>query len=233
MDVRMQAYGSVKDEQSLVSEFLYKVYIWMTGGLVLTGMISWQVSNSPSLLQSLILNKNAFTGLIFAELGLVLIMSFMANRVPAAVAGMMFVAYSALNGVTLSIIFLAYTMQSIALVFFMCAGMFAGMSIYGYLTKSDLTSMGSFMIMGLWGIIIASLANFFFKSPAMSYVISFIGIFVFLGLTAYDTQKLKQIALADPTANDSEKPAIYGALILYLDFINLFLSLLNIFGKRR
>lgn len=233
MDIRTQAYSDTQSEQATVTAFLSKVYIWMTGGLTLTGIISWHISQSPDLLQTFILNRNVFMGLIIGELALVMFMSFMANKVSAFTAGAMFVAYSALNGVTLSVIFIAYTMQSVTQIFFLSAGMFAGMSLYGYATKKDLTSMGSFMIMGLWGIILASLVNFFFKSPLMSYAISFIAIFVFLGLTAYDTQKLKQIAMADSRIGDSEKPAIYGALALYLDFINLFLNLLNLLGKRR
>ncbi len=233
MDIQTQAYSQTGQEQSLVSAFLMKVYIWMTGGLTLTGIISWHISHSPDLLQSLVLDQNTFMGLLIIELLVVLVMSFLANRVPTVLAGLMFVAYSALNGVTLSIIYLAYTLQSIAQVFFISAGMFAGMSAIGFFTKKDLTSMGSFLMMGLWGIILASLVNFFFKSPALSYGVSFIGVFIFLGLTAYDTQKLKQIALADPNTGASEKPAIYGALMLYLDFINLFLNLLRLFGKRR
>ncbi len=146
----------------------------------------------------------------------------------------MFVAYSALNGVTLSIIFLVYTTTSIAQVFFITAGTFAGMSVYGFVTKKDLTAMGSFLIMGLWGIIITMVVNFFLKSPTVGYAISFIAVFIFLGLTAYDTQKLKALALSNPElAAATENPAIMGALILYLDFINLFLNLLRIFGRRR
>lgn len=232
MDIQSRPYPGLSD-QSLVNEFLQKVYIWMCGGLVLTGIVSWHVANSPNLLQSLVMNRNTFMGLIIAELVLVMIMSFMANRVSALVAGAMFVAYSALNGITLSVIFLAYTMQSIAQVFFLTAGMFAGMSIYGFVTKKDLTSWGSFLFMALLGMILAMIVNFFLQSSTLSLVTSFAGVIIFVGLTAYDTQKLKQIALANPGLAGNEKPAIYGALTLYLDFINLFLSLLNLLGKRR
>lgn len=232
MDIQTRPYTGLS-EQSLVNEFLQKVYIWMCGGLVLTGIISWHVANSRNLMESLILNRNMFMGLIITELVLVMIMSFMANRVSAFVAGAMFVAYSALNGVTLSVIFLAYTLPSIAQVFFLTAGMFAGMSLYGFVTKKDLTSWGSFLFMALLGMILAMIVNFFLKSSAMSLVISFGGVIIFVGLTAYDTQKLKTIAMANPGVGSSEKPAIYGALTLYLDFINLFLSLLNLLGKRR
>lgn len=232
MDTRMQAYGNV-GARSLVNEFLQKVYIWMCGGLVLTGIVSWHVANTPSLVETFVLNRNMFTGLIIAELILVMAMSFMAARVSTFVAGAMFVAYSALNGLTLSVIFLAYTLSSIGQVFFLTGGMFAGMSLYGFVTKKDLTSWGSFLFMALLGMVLAMVVNFFLKSSTMSLVISFAGVIIFVGLTAYDTQKLKQIALASPEVAGSEKPAIYGALTLYLDFINLFLSLLNILGKRR
>jgi len=232
MEMRTQPYTGLS-EQSLVNEFLQKTYIWMCGGLVLTGIISWHVANSRNLIESLVLNRNMFMGLLIAELVLVMVMSFMAPKVSALVAGTMFVAYSALNGVTLSVIFLAYTLTSVAQVFFLTAGMFAGMSVYGFVTKKDLTSWGSFLFMALLGMILAMVVNFFLKSSMMSLVISFAGVIIFVGLTAYDTQKLKQIALANPGIGSSEKPAIYGALTLYLDFINLFLSLLNLLGKRR
>lgn len=232
MDIQARPFTGIS-ERSIVNEFLQKVYIWMCGGLVLTGIVSWHVANTPSLVQTFITNRNMFTGLIIAELVLVMAMSFMAARVSTAVAGAMFIAYSALNGLTLSVIFLAYTLSSIGQVFFLTGGMFAGMSAYGYITKKDLTSWGSFLFMALFGMILAMLVNFFIKSSAMSLAISFAGVIIFVGLTAYDTQKLKRIALENPEIGGSEKPAIYGALTLYLDFINLFLSLLNILGKRR
>jgi uncharacterized protein len=221
-------------EADAVRNFLQKVYIWMTGGLLLTGIIAYEVSISQTLVTTLLRTPGLFIGLILGELALVMALSFLANRVSAAVAGAMFVGYSALNGVTLSVILLAYTAQSVAQVFFITGGMFAGMSVFGFVTKRDLTSMGSFMIMGLWGIIITMVVNIFLKSPAIAYAISFIGVFIFLGLTAYDTQKLKNLALTSPeTTEGSENPAIIGALILYLDFINLFLMLLRLFGKRQ
>jgi hypothetical protein len=233
METQVRPYSSV-NEQDAVRVFMQKVYIWMTGGLVLTGVIAHQVANSETIMSTLLHNQGLFFALIIGQLGLVMALSFTANRVSSAVAGAMFIAYSALNGLTLSVIFVAYTATSIAQVFFITAGTFAGMSVYGFVTKKDLTSMGSFLIMGLWGIIITMVVNIFLKSPAVGYAISFLGVFIFLGLTAYDTQKLKNLALSNPEASQTaENSAILGALILYLDFINLFLMLLRLFGKRK
>lgn len=233
MQPQIGSYAQIGSEDA-VRSFLQKVYVWMTGGLVLTGVVAYQVAQSETLVRSIVMNQWVFFGLMIAQLGLVMALSFLANRISGAVAGALFVAYSALNGLTLSVIFLVYTSQSLAQVFFISAAMFAGMSVYGFVTKRDLTSMGSFLIMGLWGIIITSLVNFWLKSPAISYAVSLIGVFIFLGLTAYDTQKLKAMALNSPEgAHASETPAIIGALVLYLDFINLFLMILRLFGKRR
>jgi FtsH-binding integral membrane protein len=167
---------------------------------------------------------------------MVFAISGMVNRMSAGTATSLFVIYSALNGVTLSFIFLAYTRTSIVSTFFICAGTFIGCSIYGWATKKDLTSWGGFLMMGLIGIIIASLVNIFIHSSAMSVIISYIGVFVFVGLTAYDTQKIKNMAMTQPAGLDNavvRKGAILGALSLYLDFINLFLMLLRIFGQTR
>jgi len=233
MQPQIRTFGGV-EVQDAVRSFMQKVYIWMTGGLVLTGVIAYQVAQSETMVRTIVTTRGLFLGLIIAELALVMAMSFLANRISGAVAGAMFVAYAALNGLTLSVIFLAYTSQSIAQVFFISAAMFAGMSVYGIATKRDLTAIGSFLIMGLFGIILASLVNFWLKSPAVSYAVSFLGVFIFLGLTAYDTQKLRNMALNAPEGvHASETPAVLGALVLYLDFINLFLMLLRLFGKRR
>ena len=221
-------------EQDAVRAFLQKVYIWMAGGLVLTGVIAFQVARSETLVRTLIINQWVFIGLIIAELILVMALSFLANRVSGAVAAAMFIAYSALNGVTLSVIFLVYTNASIAQVFFISAATFAGMSVYGYTTKRDLTTIGTYLGMALFGIIIAMLVNFWLKSGPLDFVVSILGVIIFVGLTAYDTQKLKNLALSRPeVASGPENPAILGALVLYLDFINLFLMMLRLFGKRR
>ncbi|MBU3948112.1 MAG: Bax inhibitor-1/YccA family protein [Proteobacteria bacterium] len=222
--------------QILVNEFIRSVYNWMGIGLALTGAIAYYVSNDAGL-QSLIFgNKLVFFGLIIAELALVFTISARVNKMKASTATSMFIIYAALNGATLSAIFLIYTASSITSTFFVCAATFIACSIYGMITKRDLTSMGGFMTMGLIGIIIASVVNLFIKSSAMSMIISYIGVIVFVGLTAYDTQKLKHMAMTQPSGLEAgviRKGAILGALSLYLDFINLFLMLLRIMGDRR
>lgn len=233
METQMNTLSAVRSQEN-IRAFMQRVYIWMTGGLALTGLIAYYVSESPAIINAIIQNPFILYGMMIATLVLVIAMSAMINRISAPVAGAMFIAYAALNGFIFSTIFLVYTMQSIGQVFFISAGMFGAMSVYGMITKRDLTSWGSFLTMGLIGIIIAMVVNIFLNSSALGYAVSFLGVFIFLGLTAYDTQKLKNFAAAAPEqANQSEKPAIFGALSLYLDFINLFLMLLRLFGNRR
>ncbi|VBB44199.1 conserved hypothetical protein; putative inner membrane protein [uncultured Desulfatiglans sp.] len=220
----------------LVNSFVRSVYNWMAVGLGLTGFVAYYVANSPGLLGALVQNPLMLIILIVAQLGLVFAISGAINRLSAGTATALFVLYAGLNGVILSFVFLAYTQTSIVSTFFICAGTFVGCSIYGWTTKRDLTSFGGFLMMGLIGIIIASLVNLFIRSSGMSLIISYIGVFVFVGLTAWDTQKLKNMALAQPAdleAGVVRKGAILGALSLYLDFINLFLMLLRIFGQSR
>ncbi|MCF8119506.1 MAG: Bax inhibitor-1/YccA family protein [Deltaproteobacteria bacterium] len=220
----------------LVNDFVRSVYNWMGGGLALTAVVALYVSSNETLMRLIFGNPILFFVLIFAELGLVFSISGMVQRMSATTATGLFMLYSALNGVTLSFIFLAYTQTSIVSTFFICAGTFVGCSIYGWTTKKDLTSWRGFLMMGLIGIIIASLVNMFIQSSAMHMLISYIGVIVFVGLTAYDTQKLKNMALTQPAGTDGavvRKGAILGALSLYLDFINLFLLLLRIFGTGR
>ncbi len=222
--------------QVLVNEFVRSVYNWMGLGLGLTGFIAFYVSNSPNLVKLIFGNQMLFFGLIIGELGLVFYLSARVQKIQASTATALFILYAALNGVTLSFIFLIYTQASIASTFFICSATFVACSIYGMVTKRDLTSLGGFMTMGLIGIIIASVVNMFIRSSGMSLIISYIGVFVFVGLTVYDTQKLKRMALAQPAdleAGVVRKGAIMGALTLYLDFINLFLMLLRILGDRR
>ncbi len=219
---------------SSVSSFLPKVYGWMTAGLALTALAAMLTLSSQQMLSLIFGNKLVFYALIFGELGLVIAMSAAMNRISAATATLMFLLYSALNGVTFASIFLIYTRSSIASTFLVAAGTFGAVSLYGYVTKRDLSGWGSFFFMGLIGIIIASLVNIFLQSAMLSWVVSYIGVFVFVGLTAYDTQKLKQIGAGGfGDAESHRKAAILGALRLYLDFINLFLMLLRIMGNRR
>jgi hypothetical protein len=208
----------------------------MAVGLGLTGVVAWYVSSSPAAIQMVFGNRMLFFALIIVQLGMVFSLSGMISKMSAGTATGLFMIYSALNGVTLSFIFLVYTQTSIVSTFFVCAGTFLACSIYGWTTKRDLTSFGGFLMMGLIGIIIASLVNLFIRSSGLSMMISYIGVFVFVGLTAYDTQKIKNLAVTQPgdlEAGVVRKGAILGALSLYLDFINLFLMLLRIFGQTR
>ena len=221
--------------QVRVNEFIRSVYNWMAIGLALTGLVAFYIANTPALLELIFRNQILFFGLIIAELALVFVISARIQRMQASTATGLFILYSVLNGVTLSFIFLIYTRASIASTFFVCAATFVACSIYGWTTKRDLTSMGGFLMMGLIGIIIASVVNIFVRSSAMHMIISYIGVLVFVGLTAYDTQNLKAMAVSQPTdagASVVRKGAILGALKLYLDFINLFLMLLRILGNR-
>ncbi|MBF0101904.1 MAG: Bax inhibitor-1/YccA family protein [Desulfobacterales bacterium] len=220
-------FRSESQELVRVNDFIRSVYGWMAGGLAVTAVIAYVFS------QSIRLSPGIFFILMLAELGLVFFLSAKIQAIQASTATALFMVYSALNGVTLSSILVFYTGQSIASTFFVCAATFLGCSVYGMATKKDLTSVGSFMFMGLIGIIIASLVNIFVRSSAMEMIISYIGVFVFVGLTAYDTQKLKMMAITQPMDIGHDvvrKGAIIGALTLYLDFINLFLMLLRIMG---
>jgi FtsH-binding integral membrane protein len=221
--------------QIRVNDFIRSVYNWMAIGLALTGCVAFYVASNPTLLNLIFRNKILFFGLIIGELALVFWISARIQRMQASTATALFVLYSALNGVTLSFIFIIYTRASIASTFFVCAATFVACSIYGWTTKRDLTSLGGFLMMGLIGIIIASLVNIFIRSSAMHMIISYIGVLVFVGLTAYDTQNLKAMAASQPADAGTgviRKGAILGALKLYLDFINLFLMLLRILGNR-
>ena len=223
-------------EQLRVSSFLRTTYLWMSIGLILTGAVAWFTAHSPTILSLVFSSQLTFILLIIAELGLVFYLSARISKMSPATAMTSFIIYSALSGLTLSVIFLVFTQESIVSVFFISAGMFLALSIYGFVTKRDLTGWGSFLFMGLIGIIIAMLVNFFLKSSMLAAIISYVGVLVFAGLTAYDTQKLKNMALHMPSDVDVgtvRKGAIMGALTLYLDFINLFLMLLRIFGDRR
>ncbi|MDM8551550.1 Bax inhibitor-1/YccA family protein [Desulfobacterales bacterium HSG2] len=217
----------------VVSTFIQSVYNWMAIGLGLTALVAYIVANNETLLN---LTYKIRFFLIIGELALVFILAARVHKMEASTATALFLFYSALNGATLSIIFIVYTMSSIASTFFVCAATFTACSVYGWITKRDLTSIGGFMFMGLIGIIIASLVNLFIQSSAMAMIISYIGVFIFIGLTAYDTQKLKEMAMSQPVGLDAavvRKGAILGALTLYLDFINMFLFLLHILGGSR
>jgi len=214
-------------------EFIRRVFNWMGLGLATTALVALYTASNPQLLRLILGNSLVFFGLIIGQLALVIILSAAINRFQASTATLLFFLYSALTGLTLSVIFLAYTRASIASTFFVTAGTFGAMSLYGYTTQRDLTSWGSFLFMGLIGIILASVVNIFLKSSMVYWVVTYVGILVFVGLTAYDTQKLKNMAAAGFTDEETErKSAVMGALALYLDFINLFLLLLRVMGSR-
>jgi hypothetical protein len=229
--------GLTADQQlSMSSAFpvlMRKVYVWMTLALVITGFTAYGVATSPGVLQAIYGNQLLFWGMIIAEFGLVIGVSAAINRLSLTTATLMFILYSVINGALLSYIFLAYTASSVATVFFITAGTFGAMALVGYTTKTDLTSMGKILFMALIGLIIATVVNVFIKSSGMTLILSYVGVLIFVGLTAYDSQKIKQMLMQAPDAGESaQKLALLGALTLYLDFINLFLYLLRIFGKR-
>lgn len=211
-----------------------KVYLWMTLALVITGFTAYYVATSETLMMTLFNNQILFWGLVIGELVLVFSLSAAINRLSLTTATLMFVLYSVINGATMSFIFLAYTASSITNVFLITAGTFAVMAVFGYFTKTDLTSWGKILMMALIGIIIATIVNIFTKSEGLAMILNYLGVLVFVGLTAYDSQKIKQMLMMAPDAGEAaQKVALLGALSLYLDFINLFLYLLRILGSRR
>ena len=219
---------------SALPVLMRKVYTWMALALVITGVTAYGVANSPAILQMIVTNKILFFGLLIGELALVWGVSAMIDRLSLTTATLLFVLYSVINGVTLSFIFLAYTYQSITSVFFITAGTFAAMALFGYFTKTDLSSIGRILFMALIGLIIATIVNIFVKSSGLGLILNYVGVLIFVGLTAWDTQKIKQmLATAADTGETAQKVALMGALSLYLDFINLFLYLLRIFGSSR
>ena len=216
------------------SALMRKVFIWMTLALVITGVTAYGVATTPSLLIAIVTNKALFWGLIIAELALVFAVSGAINRLSLATATLLFVLYSVVNGATLSVIFLAYSMPAIIQTFFITAGTFGVMALVGYTTKTDLTSLGKLLFMALIGLVIATVVNMFVGSTGFDYILSYVGVLIFVGLTAYDTQKIKQMCMQAPDAGEHmQKLALLGALSLYLDFINLFLYLLRIFGNSK
>ena len=221
----------IKSYQAL---YMTKVYNWMALALFITGVVAYITATTPGMIETIVGSKLLFYGLLIGELLLVVYLTSAIRRLSQTATIAVFLIYSLLNGLTLSVIFLVYTSASISTTFFVTAGTFAAMSFYGYTTKKDLTSIGNMAFMALIGIIIASVVNFFLKSEMMYWIISYLGVAVFVGLTAYDTQKLKRIGSEGFSNEESmEKMAIMGALTLYLDFINMFLFLLRILGDRK
>jgi hypothetical protein len=215
-----------------VTSFLRGVYGWMCIGLIVTALTATFIASSPSLVVAIATNRLLFWGLVIAQLGIVIALSARVQQLAASTASLLFLAYSALTGVTIAFVLLAYTGESVATTFVVTAGMFGAMAAYGTLTRRSLAGFGQFLFMGLIGLVIASLVGLFWQSDGLQFMISFVGVIVFTGLAAYDAQRLKAMALAAPEGATGAY-TIVGALALYLDFINLFLFLLRFMGNRR
>lgn len=231
-------YRMIEEKEGLVSlafpALMRKVYVWMTLALVITGFTAFGIAENPGLVYTIVTNRLLFWGLVIGEFALVMAIYGAIGRLSATAATLLFVLYSIVNGATLSVIFLAYTMTSIASVFFITAGTFAVMAFIGYTTKTDLTSFGKMLMMGLIGIILATVVNIFIGSSMLNMIVSYVGVVVFVGLTAYDSQKIKNLLYqVDNMSEEAQKLALLGSLTLYLDFVNLFLMLLRIFGGNR
>lgn len=231
----MENYDSsiaLEKKKSAQTAVFRQVYIWMSMALFITGITALIIADNNALVYSLASNPMLFWGAAIAEVILVLVLASRIHKMSLTTATIMFIVYSVLNGVTMSLLFVVYTSESIAATFFITAGTFGAISLYGYTTKKDLSSWGSILFMALIGILIASLVNIFLGSETLYWIISYAGVLIFVGLTAYDTQKIKEMIMESDVNEASYKIALMGALTLYLDFINLFIYLLRIFGDR-
>ena len=232
MDMQSRTY--IESIPTVEADFMQKVYLWMTFALTLTGFVAYRTTQSEFLLELIFNSSFGFIGLILVELALVIWISSGIQRMSSNMAIGLFLLYSVLNGMTLSVLLIVYTGASVASTFFITAGMFGAMSIYGYTTKQDLSSWGNLLFMALFGIILASVVNIFLQSSGLYWLISYIGVLVFVGLTAYDTQKIKQLAAQVIVESEvGRKVAILGALTLYIDFIYMFIFMLRTWGNRR
>jgi FtsH-binding integral membrane protein len=225
------SYATAKLNEQ-VRTFLSAVYSWMCAGLTITAVTAWVVASSPQLVTSIATNRPLFWGLVIAQLAIVFVLSARVEKLAPSTASLLFIVYSALTGVTLSFILLVYTGASVAATFLVTAGMFGALALYGTFTHRNLLGAGQYLFMGLIGIVLASLVNIFWMNDGLQFVISFVGVIVFTGLTAYDAQRLRAMAMALPSGHTGSY-AVVGALALYLDFINLFLMMLRFMGNRR
>lgn len=232
MFILQQTLG--KEQNAVFAKLMRSVYLWMVFALVITGLTAAYVANSPAYISALVNNPMLFYGVIIAELAVVFILSGRIHKLSFLTASLMFIFYSLLTGVSLSTIFLAYTESSIATTFLITAGTFGTMSLVGFVTKKDLSKLGGILFMALIGLIIATVVNIFLVSDTLGWIINYVGVLIFVGLTAYDTQKIKQMMREYGTDinEQTQKMALMGSLSLYLDFINMFLYLLRIFGNR-
>ncbi len=219
-------------DEALVADFVRGVYGWMCGGLAITAATAWIVANSPSIAQAIFQNRLLFWAIVIAQFGIVITLSARVSRLAASTASALFIAYSALTGVTLSFVLLLYTGESVASTFIVAGGMFGSLALYGTFTRRNLSGFGQFMFMGLIGLVLASLVGMFWQNDGLQFMISLVGIIVFAGLTVWDAQRLKGLAFAT-NAGGTGAITIVGALALYLDFVNLFLFLLRFLGGRR
>lgn len=228
-----QPSSSIVTDEAAARSFIVKVYWWMTLALAITGLVAVATAMNPDMM-ALLFNTPAFLVVIVAQLALVLVLSAVIRRLNAGVATGLFVVYAALTGLTFSMLFLVYTSTSVAQVFFITAGTFGLVSAYGYVTGRDLTSIGNLAIMALIGLVVGFIVNIFLASSTLSFILSAVGVLIFVALIAYDTQRIKRMAMGVGTDGEVlRKAAVIGALALYLDFINLFLNLLRLFGRRR
>jgi uncharacterized protein len=226
----------LKDATKATVSFMNQVYLWMMAGLLLSGITAFIVASTPQAINTILTNKILFWVIVIMQLGAVIWLSARIQTMNVMFAGSLFLAYSILTGLTLSVIFIAFTMSSIATAFFISSFSFFGLSVFGYVTQRDLSAIGSFCMMGLFGIIGLLIIGWIFPSimgTGVKMAINVVGIIVFAGLTAFDTQKIKNLSYSSMSGDTAQKTAIHGALMLYLDFINLFLFILNIFGDRR
>ncbi len=232
-----QDFASFYSPEEVAAEqqrFLTKVFSWMAFALAITGVVAWWTAQTPAVMNLVFSSRLGFYALLGAEIGLVMWISSSIERMSAQRATFLYVVYAVLNGLTLSVVFMLFTQASIASTFYITAGMFGAMSLYGYTTKKDLSGWGSILIMGVVGLIIASVVNMFLNSTMLYWITSYVGVFIFAALTAYDMQKIKEMnIIGNEGTEEDHKEAIMGALTLYLDFINLFLYLLRIFGNRK
>lgn len=226
-----------QNSQALATEqaqFMTKVYLWMSFGLATTAYTAYVTINSPALLNLVMGSKMGFYGLLILEFGLVMAITALIKKISAMMATGLFFLYALVNGLTFAVIFLAYTQQSIVSAFGITAGMFAGLSAFGFITKRDLSALGAFMISALFGLVLGMVVNLFLHNGLLDWVLSLSAVVIFSGLIAYDTQKIKGYnAPGSAGTEEGSKNAIYGALVLYLDFINLFLNMLRLMGRRR
>lgn len=215
--------------------FIHRVYGWMCLGLIISGAVAYWVAITPAVAEIVIGNEIVFLVLLGLELVAVFTLASLVHKISSALSSLIFIVYAALSGLTLSVIFFVYQIGSISEVFLLTAGLFGVMSLYGYFTKTDLTTAGNFAFMALLGLVVAMVINLFFQNDVAGFILAAVGVLIFVVLTAYDTQKLKWLYTLGGTegADGEKKEAINGALTLYLDFINLFLDLLRLFGKRR